>query len=318
MEIVSGQTAFRLERDENLNVNFVYFSPGTGTRLATINIEPLKDSIWLQFFLVWSPNEIRLHIGGDYKKTLLSSNGWRKADYQILVGSDGNIYEFGGKGIEIMNPLLIQNGKTVVENTAIESWEDTAKAIEILLSGSSAEGYAYENVVSCAALGMLCTGFEVYCKKRFLELVGEGIEPDYNTLEKAFFSRIEREKQLMNTYAQEAEAKGLSLAHIIVEKRRIDFGNYQNCKDAYGKAYGIRFAEDMSLPIQTIQKIIDFIDYRHRIVHVSVLQGMLNYYEVPQKQPVFASKKTLTEAVQIFGDFVQALHQATLRLNKNK
>lgn len=318
MEVVSGQTVFRLEREGNLDVNFVFSSPGTGARISTVNIEPLKGSSYLQFFLTWSPVTIGLSIGGDDRRTLLTNEGCRNADYQLLVGSDGNITQVGSKGMQIMNLLVIQNGKAIVENPAIKNWQDTLDAVKILQTGTSTEGHIFENIVSCVSLGVLCTGFETYCRRRFLEIVGECIEPNYSELEKKFFSQGERENGLINQFAQQAKQKGHSLAHELVERRRIDFGNYNNCKDAYSKGYGISFTEDLGVPIQTIQKIVAFIQYRHRIVHVSPLQGVLNYYELPAKEPVFANKATTDIAIKSFGTFIEALHIATLKLRPSK
>lgn len=314
LNVVAGQTLLRLERENNLDINFIYSSPGTGTRIATVNIESLKDSSKLYFYLSWSPTEIRLQIGSaDKRSELLSGNG-KIADYKLMVGKDGSVIRVGGKDVDVMGVLVRIGGKTVVESPAIDTWHDTIKAIEILKTGTSKEGYIYENVVSCMSIVMLCTGFERYCQRRFMELEGEGIKPNYADLEKAFFSTKEREIGLINTYAESARLKRVSLAQEIVERRLIDFGNYENCKDAFSKAYGIKFVEHLGVSVQTIQKIGDVIRFRHRIIHVSPLQSILNYDEVPPKAPIFAKKETVEEAVQIFSSFIENLHKASLKL----
>lgn len=313
LDVVSGKTVLRLEREKNLDVNFVYSSPGTGTRVATVNIEQLKDSIALQFFLVWSPEKISLHIGSIGKTRMLIGNEGRKASYQLFVGSDGSVVQVGDKGVDVMGVFVARGGKTVVSSPAINTWHDTIKAISILQTGTSKEGFAFESVVSCMSLVMLCTGLETYCKKRFIELIEEGIKPDYSILEKSFFTAKERKKGLINDLSEIAKLKNHSLAQEIAEHRRIDFGNYGKCRDAF-KAYGIKLVEDLGVTNQTIQKLQKFILYRHKIVHVSPLIGVLNLHEVPPKEPIFANKKTVQTAIEVFANFVEGLHKATLAL----
>lgn len=313
MQAISGQKILRLEREDNLDVNFIYVSPMTGTRIATVNIEQFKGSIALKFCLAWSPDKIRLDIGSSDGVGKLVSNYGRTADYKLIVGKDGSLIQVGGKGIEVMGLLVAKDGKTIIEPPAIDIWRDTIKAINILQTGTSKEGYVYENVASCMSIVMLCTGFETYCAKRFTELEADGIKPDYSELEKKFFSKREREKSLINDFLESAKLKGSRLAQELVERRKIDFGNYDDCKDAFNKGYGIKFGEDLGVTNQTLEKIQEYIRYRHRIIHVSPLQSMLNYDE-PEKEPVFAKKETVEMAIGLFSSFVEALHKATLEL----
>lgn len=314
LNVVAGQTILRLERGENLDVDFIYSSPGTGTRIATVNIESLKDSSALRFFLVWSPDEIRLHIGSAEGKSELLNGYGKTAEYQLMVGKDGSVVQVGNKGVEVMGVHVASGGKTILESPAINTWHDTIKAIDILETGTSKEGYIFENVVSCMSLVILCTGFETYCKKRFIELVGEGMTPNYSNLEKTFFSTKEREANLMDEFLRDAKLRGDSLAQEIVDRRRIDFGNYDDCKDAFNKGYGVKFPEDLGIDSLVIQRVKEFIGYRHKIVHVSPLQSMLNFYEVPFKEPIFAKKETIQVAREVFSTFIEGLHKATLKL----
>jgi hypothetical protein len=314
LEVVAGQTVFRLEKDGNLDVNFVFASPGTGTRIAAVNIESLLGNAFLKFFLTWSPEAIGLSIGGADGKELLSSKGCSSTNYDLIVGHDGIITQIGSKGVKIWNPIAVVNGKSVLENSAIKTWQDNLEAIRVLLTGTSPEGYMFESIVSSVSLSILCTGFETYCRKRFLEITGECMEPNYSELEKKFLSKAERERRLIDEYTQSAIEKGHSLAHELVDRRRIDFGNYDNCKDAFCRGYNISFAEDIGVPIQVIQRITEFIKYRHRIVHVSPLITVLNYYEVPLKEPVFSNKALIEIAIKNFGTFIEALHKKTLSL----
>lgn len=57
--------------------------------------------------------------------------------------------------------------------TAIQIWEDTIKSIEYLLKGTSKSGYIFENICANLSIVILITGFESYCKCRFMELEEE-------------------------------------------------------------------------------------------------------------------------------------------------
>ena len=111
----------------------------------------------------------------------------------------------------------------------------------------------------------------------------------------------------------EAEDTQKTVLQVIVEKNSINFQNYQKCKLAYNKAYGIKFG-DIGLQSSTIEKIKKFILYRHRIIHVSALLGMLNQSEVPPDEPAFPKKELAAEAIKEFDIFIQKLHEATLKL----
>lgn len=45
--VIAEGHIFLLERDSDFNVNFYHFSPGTGTRMATINLNNVKPAnVW--------------------------------------------------------------------------------------------------------------------------------------------------------------------------------------------------------------------------------------------------------------------------------
>ena len=165
-------------------------------------------------------------------------------------------------------------------------------------------------MVSNLTISILLTGFEAYCKTRFLELEQEGIKPDMAALVSEFFSEKERD-----VIASEAEANHVSFLQKIIEKRRINFQNYKKCKRAYNKAYGLKFGE-IGIASNDLEFLQRLIKYRHRIVHVSPLLGMLNQPEVPPEEPVFSNKKLGNDALKCFNIFITKLHNATLRLQR--
>ncbi|MCW4049011.1 MAG: hypothetical protein NWE89_04665 [Candidatus Bathyarchaeota archaeon] len=312
LQIITGKIVFILERDENFNINFYMASPGTGTRIATVDAKPLKGISPLQFFLTWSPENIGLHIGALEGEPIFLTGTSRKADFDLLVGENGSIYTVGDSNVEVLDFRVMIGGKSALNPTAIQIWKRTMKAIEILLSGTSKEGYIFETVVSNMIIVILTTGFEAYTQNRFIELTGEGFTPNYDELEKKFFSTWQRKERVMDIIKSEAKSENKTLAEKLLEYRIIDFGNYDDCKNAYNKGYGIRFGIDLDVSNQILEKIREHIQYRHKIVHTSPLIGMLNQDKVPPDEPVFANKKTVEKVINIFNVFIEKLHKATL------
>lgn len=181
--------------------------------------------------------------------------------------------------------------------------------------GQSDQGYIFETVVTNLILAILVTGFEAYTKKRFLEIEQEGIAPDIDAVVNSFFPRRERDAGIAEILKDEAKDKQKTVLQLIVERGAINFQNYQKCKLAYHKAFQLKFGS-LGLESSTFEKIKKFITYRHRIVHVSALLGMLNQPEVPPKEPVFPKKELADEAMKEFNNFIEKLHQATLELRR--
>lgn len=89
----------------------------------------------------------------------------------------------------------------------------------------------------------LVTGFEAYCKTKFLELESEGINPDLEALITAFYSQQERAHFTADDLKEEAVARNRIVLQKIVGDQRINFQDYEEAKKAYRKAYGIKFGE---------------------------------------------------------------------------
>lgn len=315
VEIPSRGHLFRIERDEDLMLHFLHSSPGTGTRVASIDLKKVtpSDTVFLAF--TWSPKEINFHLGPQVPGAELISSKGALSKWQLRVGKDGGIYEIGSAGIEIMSASVYKSGKPVLQPTAIDAWKETIKATEILGTGKSDQGYIFETVVTNLTLAVLATGFEAFTKKRFLEIEQEGIIPDIDAVVNSFFPRKERDAGIAEMLKSEAEDAQKTVLQLIVERDSINFQNYQKCKLAYNKAYEIKFGY-LGLQSSTVEKIKKFILYRHRIIHVSALLGMLNQPEVPPDEPVFPKKELAAEAIKEFDNFIEKLHEATLKLRR--
>jgi hypothetical protein len=56
-------TVARLELDPRLEMTFLRAPCGGQTRVAKVSLTPLRGSLVLQIYLIWSPDEVRLHVG---------------------------------------------------------------------------------------------------------------------------------------------------------------------------------------------------------------------------------------------------------------
>jgi hypothetical protein len=313
LEIPSGGHLFRIERDGNLLLHFYHSSPGTGTRVATIDLKELPPAEKIFMTFTWTPAEVKFYVGPRVPNSELYSATGTTSKKQFRVGKDGSVFQVGDHSVEVMGISVFQGGVSVLQPTAIEAWKETLKATEILSTGESAQGYIYEVVVTNLTLAILVSGFEAYSKKRLVELELEGVNPNTSNLINSFFPKKEREAGIAKLLEEEAKEQSKTVLQVIDERNIINFQSFQKCKLAYNKAYGIKFGE-LDLPAATIAKLQKFIKFRHRIIHVSPSMGMLNQPEVPPEEPVFPKKELALEARQIFDQFIEQLHNSTMKL----
>lgn len=314
-KIVSGQQAFIIERTDDLNINFFYSSPGTGTSVATIDLNPLPQFNRAFFCFSWSPEKITLNIGprGNHKFKLITAEGI-PSKRQIRIGNDGSIFFIGDENVTVKDISIYQGGKEVLTSTAIESWENIKSAIEILGRGKIENDYDYECVVTNLSLSTMVTGFESYLKKRFLEIEDEGISPNIDNLFDSFLSPKEKENHVQDIMIEEAKDLNISILKYIVKKRRINFQNFDDFKKAYKQGYNLTLASAINSKL--IAPIKEFLVFRHRIIHITPLLMMLNQPEVPPNEPVFPNESLKLEALEKFDEFIQLFHYATLKLEK--
>lgn len=166
-EVITGDHIFLLQRNCDFELQFIHSSPGTETRVATINLKEIKDLSKVFIALIWSTSEIKLTIGPAIKgETLITSIGVKSdTSYRIINGS---VIKIGGPGVTVMDTRIFSDGGYILEPTAIETWKSTLNAIEILQSSESTLGYLHETVLSNLTISTLVTGFETYSKNDVL------------------------------------------------------------------------------------------------------------------------------------------------------
>jgi hypothetical protein len=312
-EMSAGEQFFLVERTDALTLQFYHSSPGTGTRVATIDLNKLPQSETIGITITWAPAEITLYAGPIGHPSQVQSSKGSESKKAFRVGKDRAVYQVGDEGVDVMGVSIYHGDKAILLPTGLEAWRNTIQAVKVLGTGSSAEGFIFEVVCTNLTLSILVTGFEAYAKTRFLELEGEGIKPDLSALVQVTIPRREREGGYEQILQSEANDEGKSVLSVIAQ--RINFQNFQECKRAYNKAYGIKFGE-IGLDSGSLDSLQRFIRYRHRIVHVSPLIGMLNQSDVPKEEPVFSKRELSQEAVTVFTRFVDKLHEATLKLKR--
>jgi hypothetical protein len=311
-EVVTGAQIFILERDKNMTINFYHSSPGTSTRVATINLENIPETNKMSYAITWNEREINLYVHPLVEGYELIKSEGNVANKSFQVDRNGNIIQLGDEGVEIMQPQIIVGGEKILDPTAINSWQDTLRAIDILKTGKSDEGYIYEVVVCNFIISSLVTGFETYSKKRFIELEKEGINPNIDELIDRIFSSYEKnEIDLPNKLKEKAEEKGVSYLEIIAQEK-INFQNFDECKRAFNKAYNLIFGNIIE-DTNKINELRQFIKYRHRIVHVSPLETILNNNN-PSEDPIFSNEDLTSEAINVFSYMINQIHNASLKL----
>lgn len=310
-EVVSGAHVFILERDDLMKLNFYKSSPGMGTHIATIDLKNVQKCNKMFYGFSWTPTEIALCIDTRLPESKMIVSQGHLSEKQFMATIDGGIIQVGDIGVEVIQPHVTVDGKQILEPTAIESWKDILKAVNILKSGKSDQGFSYENIVCNLTISTLVTGFEAYSKKRFIELDREGIKPNIENLINRVFSNPERESGQHELMKNEAHEKNVSFLELIA-KKKINFQNYDECKRAYSKAYNLSFGNCIdSNEINELKKIIS---YRHKIIHISALTAILDYNKSAPGNPVFANNQLAEKAISIFDSAINKIHLATLEL----
>lgn len=281
--------------------------------MATIDLGDLPDFDRAFLAFTWSPQDVRFHCGPRIPGANLLSATADRSLKQFRIGSDGSVFQIGDIGVEVVGVRIRQAGTAVLVPTAIEAWRETLKAIDVLGTGKSDQGFLFETALAAVTLSVLVTGLEAYAKTRFVEIELEGFAPDLQRTFNEFASRAERESSRLEELKAEATHIGKSPLQALIDAGKINFQNYDHVKRAFRAAYGIKLSE-VGADSQTLTALQQFIRYRHRVVHVSPLLGMLNDDVVPPEEPVFANGALTDRAVKCFSDVVAALHRASLDL----
>jgi hypothetical protein len=313
VEIPSQGHYFRVDRTSDRLLRYFHSSPGTGTRVAEIDLGGLPPFTNCFLGFSWSPEEIKLHCcPREIGVELMTSIG-RPSPISFRVAADGTVFQIGDTNLEVMNMRVRSGGQLALAPTAIETWKATLKAIQVLWSGTSDQGFLFETVQASLSLTMLVTGLENYAETRLLEIEQEGITANALKLFNTFSSKAVRESGRLDELKMKANSSGGSIFATTLDSLNINFQNFDSLKSAFKASYNLKVGE-IGVGSSRIAEVRTLIKYRHRVVHVSPLIGVLNESQVPPEDPVFANKELAVKAENAFDELVTSLHAATIRL----
>lgn len=313
-EVPAGLHYFRLERNPNFILRFFHSSPTSGTRVATISLAEISPAKVLRVKMGWSPTEMGFSVCALYQEHKMLIGHGVESEIKFYVGVNGQVIQASGSGLSASGIRFTQGGKNILEPSAIDTWKETLKAIDILVTGKSDEGIMYEVVKANMTISMLVTGLESYAKKRFKELEQEGVQANIEAVINSFCSVKERKSRLVEILTEEAKENKISLLSHIANQR-INFQNFENLKRAFNKAYGIQISK-LAGAKQCTSNVQKFIRYRHKIIHVSPLLTMLAKPgdEFDSKESVFANSETAGKARKSFHDLIETIHSETVKI----
>lgn len=308
-QIIAGKHIFIIVfSDDKKTLDFYYSSPASGTRKASLNtsdVLKVLQSSHLEAIIgfSWTPNEMSFSINSKNSPLSFGTKGG-KSDKKFRVDKFSNITE---QSINTSNVHFYIDGKMNLSPTAIETWDDTISTVKLIVEKGYLEDYIQYNAsITNSIISMVVSGFEIYNQKRFLEIQGEGIEPNIISLVNDVIA-----KKSKQTYKEELYAYTLEQ---LVSRKKVNFQNYDICTLAYDKCYDIIFGsfEDSS----TLNDLQKYIRCRHQIIHVYPSFTCLNMKEQPKEEPIMSNKETANNVIQTFDKFIKRLHEKTTELRK--
>ncbi len=301
-----------LERDELFHLNLIHISETFGLRVASLDGADYANASGLFLANVWSPKELRLHVGDSEKKIGLRFANGKSMPQKVIKASDGSFVLVGDEGVDV-RMLTVKKGSTsIVEPSAKEIFDFRILRTQTLIDNCKKGDFLLETTLVQLGISMLVSSMEVYLQKRFIELEKEGWSSNFDALCERMFSAkyTASRKQAIEDLASEAKMSKLEAA-FQAARAEMSFQEMRKVRRAYKSCYGIDV--DSSVDPKVVSEISEFVHYRHRIIHAAKDLSILNEDKVPPEKPVFASKETLERAAKAFSSFVEAFHKGTLK-----
>lgn len=311
-DLTLGETQFLLFRDKDLNIQFVHSRPESDIRIATIGLAGLRASERLSIIVTWSQEGVSLSVSDVFSPNFIyaaqQTKGVILPREEDSASVHGKLWSTGSYRKSMAN-VELSNAKGL--------WDWHLSSVYNLVDGLSAcwslEECKWRNALFKSTLAMQCivilvTGFEAYARSRFAELEKEGKNPNIDALLDRFdsrgYSKKEREEYIRSTGGSVLS----SLLEIRNGKGIINFQNFEQCKDAYNKGYGIKFGELWNIGL-TLTRIQNYIEYRHACIHS---KGLPTIGYDAKGYPVLVDIPQVEEAASDFSYFVETLHTETL------
>lgn len=307
-----GLSRFLLIREGYFNLLFYHFSPKLGIRIASLDVDKLSKAKGLYVAVTWSETESCLYVGDIERKVGLLSARAESQPFRAISGKDGSFLLVGDEGLDVGIVYVKKGERVAVEPNAIEIFNFSIERVNTLIDGCSKGNFLFETTCVQAGLVMLVSAFETYCRKRFLEMELEGWFLDFDLLCAEIISC-----RYLDSYKHEIEERSNTerkrKLELLIEDRRINFQDFDGCKEAFNKGYGVKFGEIPGITSQMIERIRELIEFRHKIVHSGRDATILNFEEFPDEKPIFSNKQSLEDAKNVLVEFIQKLHVATFK-----
>lgn len=302
--VVAGEIAYSVDRDADLKLHFHRSTPGTGTRVATIDLSTVTLPEIVEVTLEWRPSQQRMSLAGLTAEAVPSSR-------QLRVTKGGEIVLLGDVGIEIVDVTFFAGGGLQLRSTAIESWRATIGAIETVTAGLVDKDHHTQSIGANLSIVMLAAGLEAYARRRFSEIEGEGFPPNEESLAEKLFPAKRRE-EILADYRERVTSEGHSFTELVAANT--DLGNWDRLKSAFSGAYGIGVGG--LVPSDVLVKVQNTLKFRNHIVHVSPLALVLDESVSVPSEDVMSGQPLLEGLVDACDAFVEKIHEATVALGE--
>ena len=264
-----GKSLFELFRDTHLNLTFVHKTSEKPARTAAINLYGLSADASIYICLDWSEEQSHLYIADLLYPDDIKHCKANETVKRITIGSHQIIPASGTLSSLFFSSNSLAQGHL---STAKGLWDWHLSDVNNLINGLKSCGErqcpitnpTYEFAVIKQCVVMLVTAWEVYSKKRFAEMEENGKRPDIEALLLKFDKRDSTREELR----EYASSTGKSELASLLEMRGrglINFQNYEDCKDAFNKGYGVKFGE-----LPNIGHILDAIQSYIKLRHVII------------------------------------------------
>lgn len=306
-----GGVYLHLEMVEIGILHFYRSTPGTGTQMSRVDVRPLGNAARVWVACSWEPLGVDIKVWDDAAPTrcVIGERAEPDRKFQIDVAGGVNTIARGVSRVE-----AYFDGRAALRSSAIDAWVEIARGVALLLEAEAGDGADFALLAPNLAQVTLVTGWETYGKRRFVELIEEGVRPNDRKLEESFLSKRERELGMAEDLKRDARRR--TLAEALVERDRIPFQSYEGFKKAFARGYGVSIGSDLGIDHEVLGAVKRGIGYRHRIVHVSPFLGLLNPDTVHDRGPEGGNHEFAYAQLAAFDRVVRGLHARTLRLKR--
>ena len=225
---------------------------------------------------------------------------------------------------DILSKIDILKEKRARSQNSKRIFDEKIKNVEMLLNQvgmikKSNINYRFKVIIYQQLIVMTVSAFEIYGRKRFLELEKSFREKgkiiDYDSIFKRFFSQKERISQKKRIIKKSEESRK-SIFQILIEERIVNFQNWNHFKRAYNKAFGIVMGKIYE-ETHIFEEMQNFFEWRNIVIHSKIDSPVLNFATSPPDDPIYLNKEILEKRISDFKDVINIIHNFSKNLLEN-